>query len=420
MFNKTEAFSCNLLSSSCGFVPMDWNALPIGKVTTLCQYGLSIAVHPEGEIPILGMKDILNGVINLQDLACTSVDESDIEKFCLKRGDILLNRTNSYDLVGKTGIFDSDELVVFASYLVRFQFDQKIIIPEFVNYCLNSYLGKQCLKRLATKGVSQANINPTIFREKFILPVPSLSEQKKIAEILRTWDEAIALTKKTIAAKQKLKKNLSEKVFSGFLNISNTFDEWRSERLGNISETFSGGTPSRSHTSYFEGNIPWIKSGEINQEIIFSAEEFISDEGFNNSSAKIIEPETILIAMYGATAGKIAVSKIRAAINQAILAVVPKSEIDRDFLYYFLKHRMDEIIRKVQGGQPNLNSKIIKETKILLPPFTEQVEIGKLLSLLDSETRSLERLQNLFEFQKQGLMQKLLTGKWRVTVESDA
>ncbi len=191
-----------------GSFSSDWLVVPIGKVTTLSQYGLSISADKDGTVPILGMKNLSNGKINLNNLSCVSISDKDKENFCLKKNDVLLNRTNSYDLVGKVSIYESEEVVVFASYLVRFQFDQEKIVPKFANYFLNSYIAQSYLKKIATKGVSQVNINPTVFKKLFLIPVPSLQEQKQIVEVLEAWDSAIALTEQLITAKQKLKRGL--------------------------------------------------------------------------------------------------------------------------------------------------------------------------------------------------------------------
>jgi type I restriction enzyme, S subunit len=198
--------------------PTDWYLVTIGKVITMSQYGLSIASEEQGEIPILGMKDLSEGRVLLNDLARVSISQEDISKFCLQRGDILLNRTNSYDLVGKVAIYDSDKTTVFASYIVRFQFDIAKVLPEFVNYFLNSSIAQQRLKRLATKGVSQANINPTVFREQFLIPIPPLSEQKAIADILKKVDIEIELSRKYYYLLKTQKRGLMQKLLTG---------EWR-------------------------------------------------------------------------------------------------------------------------------------------------------------------------------------------------
>ena len=167
--NKIQNASSNLIQTKVGLITQDWNIVPIGKVIKLSQYGLSISTDENGTIPIIGMKHLVDGKVEIDNLSCVSISDEEQEKFCLKKGDILLNRTNSYELVGKVSLFDFDnKLIVFASYLVRFQFDKNKVLSEFANYFLNSYPAQHYLKRLATKGVSQANINPSVFRKLFL------------------------------------------------------------------------------------------------------------------------------------------------------------------------------------------------------------------------------------------------------------
>jgi type I restriction enzyme S subunit len=260
---------------------------------------------------------------------------------------------------------------------------------------LVSYLESLSYEKF-NSGSAQPKLNRKIC-EKIPVLLPSISEQHKIAEILASWDEAIAKTEKLITAKQKLRKTIANEILKGRLKFHQfSQQKWCSEKLENLAKTFSGGTPSRTNSEYFQGEIPWIKSGEINKEIINFTEESITETALIESSARMISPGTILIAMYGATAGKIAISQIKAAINQAILAVVPL-DTDQNFLYYFLKNEMDQVVKKVQGGQPNLNAKIIKETKISLPTVEEQTLIGRFLKLLDTEIQYLEQIKTLYQ-----------------------
>tara|TARA_R100000306_G_scaffold31380_2_gene33486 strand:+ start:4327 stop:5631 length:1305 start_codon:yes stop_codon:yes gene_type:complete len=190
--------------------------------------------------------------------------------------------------------------------------------------------------------------------------------------------------------------------------------EWEVVKLKDISGSFSGGTPSKSKPEFYGGNIHWIKSGELNQGMITNTSEFISELGLLSSSAKIIKPETLLIAMYGATAGVVAISKIEGAINQAVLALILSKKTELHFMYNYLKMRMPKIVQSlVQGGQPNLSGGIINKLNIVLPPLPEQQKIATILSTWDSAIAKQEQLITAKQEFKKGLMQLLLTGKKR-------
>ena len=253
------------------------------------------------------------------------------------------------------------------------------------------------------------------------IPFPPLPEQQKIAEILSTQDKVIELKEKLLEQKQTQKKSLMKKLFSPdgekFTLGGVVIDKkgWKKEKLGNICNTFSGGTPNRSNAEYFNGNIPWIKSGELNNGNIYSTEENLTELGLKNSSAKIVEKGTLLIAMYGATAGVLATSYICAAINQAVLALVPKIEIEKFYLRNAILNQIETYINKfTQGGQPNFNASIIGNFIVYLPSLPEQQAIAEVLSTADKEIDLLKSDIEQEKQKKKALMQLLLTGIVRV------
>jgi len=253
------------------------------------------------------------------------------------------------------------------------------------------------------------------------IPFPPLPEQQKIAEILSTQDKIIELKEKLLEQKQEQKKSLMKKLFSPdgetFTLGGVVIDKkgWKKEKLGNICNTFSGGTPNRSHAEYFNGTIPWIKSGELNNGNIYSTEENLTELGLKNSSAKIVEKESLLIAMYGATAGVLATSYICAAINQAILALIPKIEIEKLYLKNTILNQIETYINKfTQGGQPNFNASIIGNFIVYLPSLPEQQAIAEVLSTADKEINLLKAEIDQEKLKKKALMQLLLTGIVRV------
>lgn len=190
----------------------------------------------------------------------------------------------------------------------------------------------------------------------------------------------------------------------------NVPDGWEVKTIANISKTFAGGTPNRENNSYYGGSIPWVKSGEVNQSIINKTEEFITFEGLHNSSAKIVEKGTILVAMYGATAGQIAILNIEATTNQAILAIPLKND-EISFVLNMISFHMPELLFQAQGsGQPNLSKQLVDKMLILIPKEKkEQQKIAKILSTLDKTIESTQKLIDKEKNIKKGLMNDLLT-----------
>lgn len=173
-------------------IPDGWVVCSFGDIVIKSQYGLSVPSSPDGKYYIFKMNNFKDGKMNHDKVDKVNLSDTDLDKFTLKYGDLLVNRTNSIDLVGKTGVFDLEGVFTFASYLVRFQVNRAIADPFFVNFFFNWSKSQKKLKEIATLGVSQANINPTSLQKYFNLLLPPLAEQRKIAEILGAWDEAIA------------------------------------------------------------------------------------------------------------------------------------------------------------------------------------------------------------------------------------
>jgi len=191
--------------------------------------------------------------------------------------------------------------------------------------------------------------------------------------------------------------------------------EWRVKRLGEIAKTFSGGTPSANNKDYYGGNIPFIRSGEINSD---HTELFLTQNGLDNSSAKMVEKGTILYALYGATSGEVGIAQMRGAINQAILAIIPKEGVSTAFLYQYLKSQKSSIVnRYIQGGQGNLSGEIINSLNIPHPPFAEQCRIAESLSAIDKIIASTKRKSDLLKAYKKGLIQKLFPAQGKTLPE---
>ena len=159
-------------------------------------------------------------------------------------------------------------------------------------------------------------------------------------------------------------------------------EDWEQRKLGDISESYSGGTPTAGKKEYYDGDIPFIRSGEISGD---KTELFITDEGLNNSSAKMVKIGDILYALYGATSGEVSISKLKGAINQAILAIHPHEDYDSQFLMQWLRKSKENIIGSyLQGGQGNLSGNIVKQLLIDVPTYEEQKKIGAYFEHLDN------------------------------------
>lgn len=164
--------------------------------------------------------------------------------------------------------------------------------------------------------------------------------------------------------------------------------QWPLKPLGEICSTTSGGTPSRSRPEYFGGAIPWIKSGDLTDGDVIACDENITEEALRSSSAKLFSKGTVLVAMYGATVGKLGMLGIEAATNQAVCGITPSDELYRWFLFFFLLSQRQNLIGQSAGGaQPNISQKIVRELLVPVPSLPEQRRIVDLLSRAEGIVR---------------------------------
>ena len=173
--------------------------------------------------------------------------------------------------------------------------------------------------------------------------------------------------------------------------------EWKRYKLSEVCSFYSGGTPSSSKKEYYNGNIPFIRSGELHKD---KTELFITEDGLKNSAAKLVETGDLLLALYGATSGDIAISKIKGAINQAILCIRTKQ--NKKFIESVWNKHVEKLLQTyLQGGQGNLSADIVKNIPFYFANLEEQVKLASFISLLDeriaTQNKIIERLETLIK-----------------------
>lgn len=405
-----------------GIVPEDWEVVQFHD-----KFSRITRKNAEGNTNVLTIS-AQYGLINQNDFFNKTIASEDKSNYyLLRKGEFAYNKSysNGYPFGALKRLDFYDKGIVSPLYIC-FAANDTNRCPDFYVHYFEAGLMNREIQAFAQEGARNhglLNISVDDFFKANLLS-PPLSEQEKIAEILTAQDRVIALKEKLVAEKRKQKKFLMQRLLStddtrpfklNGIKIDKT--KWIFKTIRDVCSTFSGGTPDRSHSEYFNGSIPWIKSGELNKENIYQTEEFLSQKGIENSSTKIVKKGTLLIAMYGATAGILAFTHIDAAINQAILALVPKSEINLFYLKCTLENKIDIAVHKyVQGGQPNFNANIIKSFKIEFPPFPEQQAIAEVLSAADKEISLLQQNLEQERQKKKSLIQLLLSGLVRVNI----
>ena len=262
------------------------------------------------------------------------------------------------------------------------------------------------------------------------IPTPPLDEQRNIARTLQRIDDAISLQGKQLRVITDMKRAAMRTLFTRGLRgegqketeIGLVPESWVIETINEHFSVISGGTPSRRTPVFWtDGTIPWVKTTEINYCVIQETEEHITQAGLDQSAAKLLPPETLLLAMYGqgVTRGRVAILGIEAACNQACAAINPHDDIvvDTKYLYHFLSFRYEAIRRLAHGGQQqNLNLDTVRSLPVAYP--ANQEEQGGIVTILDTIDRKIDLhrrkravLDDLFKV----LLHKLMTGEISVS-----
>jgi len=325
----------------------------------------------------------------------------------VKVGDLLVTGVGT---IGVPMLINSDNPIYFKDgNIIWFKNENKIdgqfFYYSFTNTGIQSYISESSGKgTVGTYTIESGKKTP-------ILLPQNMEEQKAIGTYFRNLDTLITLHQRKCDTLQKLKKSMLQKMFpkNGSLYPEIRFagftDAWEQRELGTITSSYSGGTPTAGKSEYYGGDIPFIRSGEIDEE---KTELFLSELGYNNSSAAMVEKGDILYALYGATSGEVSISKLKGAINQAILAIKPNEGYDSEFMMQWLKNQKDNIISTyLQGGQGNLSGAIVKSLKVDITTYEEQQQIGTYFRNLDTlitlHQRKLETLKKL----KKSMLQKM-------------
>lgn len=254
------------------------------------------------------------------------------------------------------------------------------------------------------KGAAQRNLDVKAFRQ-LVIAIPPKPTQLSIVSELDKLNELIQIKKAQLKDYDALAQSIFYEMFGDPVEKG-----WEVRKLGDICKTSSGGTPSKAHTEYYNGEIMWLRSGEVSQGDIYSTEQTITLLGLENSSAKIFPVNTVVIAMYGATVGQVGILRKEMSTNQAICGIFPNGDLTPEYLYYFLISKKAEFLKSAIGGaQANISQQIIRKTLIPLPPLSlqssftckiRQIKLQKAAvqsTITDLETLLAARMQYWFD-----------------------
>ena len=364
------------------------------------------------------------GLINQEEFFKKGIASEDKSNYYLMySGEFAYNKSYSngypFGAIKRLSLYDKG--VVSPLYICFFA-NKDNTCPEFYQHYFEGGKLNSEIHAIAQEGARNhglLNISVEDFFYTHII-VPPIEEQKKIADILSSQDKVIELCERKLEQLKRMKKYYLQNMFLKDgeeypeIRFKGFTDPWEQRKLGDISDSYSGGTPTAGKTKYYGGNIPFIRSAEVNSDY---TELFLTEEGLKNSSAKMVNQGDILYALYGATSGEVGIARINGAINQAILDIKPHENYDAQFIMQWLRKSKENIISTyLQGGQGNLSGTIVTSLMVDCPTYSEQKKIGKYFFNLDNLITIHQRKCEEEKKKKKALQQLLLTGIGRVKI----
>ena len=400
-----------------GRIPEEWKMYSIGKDCSVKArigwQGLTTSEYLQtGHYGLITSTDLIEGKVNWD--TCVFVSEERYKQdtnIIVKNGDVLVSKDGTIGKVAVVSNLQYPTTLNSGVFVIRTKNEK--ITQEGLGLVFISPYFKDFIKRLTAGSTIVHLYQKDIVN--FTFPIPTLPEQHHIASALTSIDNLISSLGKLIEKKKNIKQGAMQQLLTGKIRLKEFTEPWVYRKISEIATTSSGGTPSRSIPNYYYGDIKWFTTTELKDNYLYDSVEHITREALNNSSAKMFSANTILMAMYGATIGKLGVLKEPSTTNQACCAI-KCNDIVEIFLFYILLYNRKSIIEKGCGaGQPNISQAIVNELSFLVPPCEkEQQAIANILSKMDNEIIALEAKRAKYEAIKQGMMQQLLTGKIRL------
>jgi type I restriction enzyme S subunit len=371
-----------------GDIPEGWKWVKLGDVVTLQRgYDLPKSKMEKGNIPVVGS----NGIIGYHNKATT------------KAPGITIGRSGN---IGNVYLYKSDFWAHNTTLYVK-DFKENDVI--FLFYLLKNIDFKQLNAGSAVPTLNRNHIYPIEVK----IPI-KIEEQKAIAEVLSSIDDKIEL----LHCQNKTLEEMAMTLFRQWFiepTEDGLPDGWEEVKIGDVLDVVLGGTPSTKVAEYWNGDIPWINSGEINNFRIVKATKYITASGLKNSNTKLMPKGTTVLAITGATLGKVSLLEIDTCANQSVVGIIPNDIFPKEYIYLWIKYKIDEIILNETGGaQAHINQNDVKNTAIIKPTKEYLNERNKKLRNIFSKiTNNVFQIQTL-EKLRDTLLPKLMSGEIRV------
>lgn len=398
----------------------EWKKTQLGAVMDF-KNGLNTEKSNYGNgVKFVNVMDVFKNDILTEDkiIGRINLDPKKIEDNLLEYGDILFNRTSeTYDEIAMSAVYLDNKPATFGGFVIRGRPIKETFDPNYSVYAFQSFDFRNQVIKLG-QGAVRANIGQKDLAKVNFL-IPPIEEQKKIAEILSTWDKAIETVEKLVANSQQQKKALMQQLLTGQKRLLDDNDvkfkgEWEELQIKEIGTVVTGSTPPKNDSDNYNGNISWATAEDFKGKYVSNTKLKLTELGAKK--ARILPKGAVLVTCI-ASIGKNAIADEVMGTNQQINAVIVNESNSNEFLYYQIEFNVKELI-SLAGitAVPIVNKSSFEKIKLSMPSLKEQEKIAQVLTLADREIDLYQQQIDKLKLEKKALMQQLLTGQKRVTV----
>lgn len=387
-----------------------WSQVRLEELITDASYGTSVKCsESEGGIPVLRMGNVrYDGNLDLDDLKYATLTDVEMVRFGLRTGDLLFNRTNSKELVGKTGLWDGRFPAAAASYFIRVRVKQDVVMPEWIWWFMNSPFMKRRLFETARGAIGQANINGEELKA-FPVPLPPLDEQRRIVDIL---NHAASIRRLREEAWAKAREIIPALFVEMFGNPATNPKGWPIKKLSELGSLERGKSKHRPRNdpALFGGGYPFIQTGDVANSggIIRHFSDTYSEFGLAQSK---LWPAGTLCITIAANIAKTGILAFDACFPDSVVGFIPFPQATTRYVQYFL-HFLQPYLEKSapQLAQKNINLEILREISIPAPPLPLQQEFAERVAEIEGISALNDRAVTLAEQMTQSLLDRVFGG----------
>ena len=343
----------------------------------------------DGDLNWLSSGETRNPFIKSTEKKITTIGVSNSSTRLAHIGDTVIASAGQGYTRGQTSLLKINTYI--NQSIVALEPNKQIVVPEYLFYNLSNRYDEM---RLLSDSSSTRGSITTKMVSDMTINLPNISDQQHIVDTIGSVDDLIEKNKRIIS-------KLEEHITLNFLSIYKDVEE--NKTLKELCQILLGGTPPRENTMYWNGDIPWINSGEINKDAILEATEYITQLGLNKSAAKLMPKNTVVLAITGATLGQVSILKISCCANQSVVGIVPSTGLPCEYLFPLIKYKISKLVSMQTGGaQQHINKDNIGSLKIFVPNKKEMdLFLNKTKPLFSEQERLLFENKSLISIKQQ-------------------